>query len=95
MGKLKLSFFCKRFVLGAGPEDKRTAWIPCSAGCSKEKRCIASASAWFHVLLEYITAGANRLRQHQLTALIALVFGTELLFNFLLKGFSKVSGNYE
>lgn len=55
VGKLKLSFFCKMFVLGAGPEDKRTAWIPSSAGCSREKRCSASASARFHVVLEYIT----------------------------------------
>lgn len=56
VGKLKLSFFCKIFVLGAGPEDKRTAWIPCSAGCGREKRCSASASAQFHVMLEYITS---------------------------------------
>lgn len=86
MGKLKLSFFCKIFVLGAGPEDERTAWIPCSAGCSKEKRCIASASAWFHVLLEYITGRGKLTEAASVNCINSTSVWNRIVIQFFVEG---------
>lgn len=84
-GKLELSFFCKMFVFGTGPEDKRTAWIPCSAGCSRKRRCSASASAWFRVVLEYITGRGTLAEAASVNCIHSTSVWKEIVIQFLVE----------